>query len=55
VLRPVVPGERSGASTQILSGLEEGDQVILFPSDALTDGASVRPIEEAINEPAREG
>jgi HlyD family secretion protein len=55
VLRPVVPGERSGASTQILSGLEEGDQVILFPSDAHTDGASVRPIEEAINEPAREG
>jgi HlyD family secretion protein len=46
VLREVVPGESSGASTQILDGLEEGDRVILFPSDALTDGASVRPIDE---------
>ena len=46
VLRDVVPGQRSSATTQIVSGLDDDDEVILFPSDALADGAAVRPIPE---------
>jgi HlyD family secretion protein len=46
VLRDVVPGQRSSATTQIVRGLEDDDEVILFPSDALADGAGVRPIPE---------
>jgi HlyD family secretion protein len=40
-LRTVTPGERSGVSTQIVDGLEEGERVVLFPSDQLNDGAAV--------------
>jgi hypothetical protein len=46
VLRDVVPGQRSSATTQIVSGLDDDDEIILFPSDALADGAAVRPIPE---------
>jgi HlyD family secretion protein len=33
----------SGTSAEILSGLKEGDRVILHPSDAITDGRAVLP------------
>ena len=36
-------GRSSGAETQILSGLREGDEVILYPSDRLKDGQKVQP------------
>jgi HlyD family secretion protein len=35
----------SGTSAEILSGLKEGDAVILHPSDAITDGRAVRARE----------
>ncbi len=41
-LTDVQVGERNGARTRILSGVEPGETVILFPSDDLTDGARVR-------------
>jgi HlyD family secretion protein len=41
-LREVQVGERSGARTQIIAGIEAGDTVILFPPDALSDGERVR-------------
>jgi HlyD family secretion protein len=41
-LRPVEVGERGDARTQVLSGLEEGETVIVFPPDDLVEGARVR-------------
>lgn len=40
-LAPVEIGERSAESAQVLAGLEEGDVVILFPSDEVADGVRV--------------
>ena len=40
-LTPVEIGERSAESAQVLSGLEEGDTVILFPSDEVAEGVRV--------------
>jgi HlyD family secretion protein len=47
-LTSVTVGERSGALTQILSGIEVGSEVILFPSDELEHGTRVKaePTEE---------
>ncbi len=42
VLRSVQIGESNGLETQVLSGLEEGDQVVAYPSDSVRDGVSVR-------------
>lgn len=42
-LRMVKTGRSSGAETQILSGLREGDEVILYPGDRLKDGQKVQP------------
>jgi HlyD family secretion protein len=39
----VQTGERSGLAVEIVSGLEEGDQVIIYPSDQVSDGARVSP------------
>lgn len=41
-LRPVTVGERSGQTAQILSGLEEGEPVIVHPSEEIRDGVRVR-------------
>jgi HlyD family secretion protein len=41
-LRPVTVGRRSGLAAQILSGLSEGDRVIVHPADAVADGVRVR-------------
>jgi HlyD family secretion protein len=43
VLRPVQVGRGNGLETQILSGLREGEQVILHPSDKIKAGAAVAP------------
>ncbi|MBL9138875.1 MAG: HlyD family efflux transporter periplasmic adaptor subunit [Verrucomicrobiales bacterium] len=37
-------GRSSGTETQIVSGLEEGEQVILYPGDRVRDGIRVKPI-----------
>ena len=41
VLRAVEIGETNGLETEVLSGLEEGDRVIAYPSDSVRDGVSV--------------
>lgn len=35
-------GESNGLETQVLSGLEEGNEVVAYPSDSVRDGVSVR-------------
>jgi len=39
--RELVPGRRAGLVTQIEQGLMEGERVILYPGENLTDGARV--------------
>jgi HlyD family secretion protein len=41
-LRDVEVGERGEARTQVISGLEAGEQVVLFPPDDLVEGAKVK-------------
>jgi HlyD family secretion protein len=41
-LRAVEIGQRNGAEAHVLKGLDEGQFVIVHPSDAVTDGARVR-------------
>jgi len=41
VVRAVKLGETNGLETEVLSGLEEGDLVIAYPSDSVRDGVSV--------------
>ena len=42
-MTPVETGQRAGLSTQLLSGLAAGAQVISHPDDMLSDGARVKP------------
>ena len=42
--RTVTIGHRNPDDVEIISGLAAGDEVILHPSDKLTDGARVRPL-----------
>ncbi|MBX3745369.1 MAG: HlyD family efflux transporter periplasmic adaptor subunit [Verrucomicrobiae bacterium] len=46
-LRTVRAGHASPEATQILDGLDEGDTVILYPGDRITDGIRVRPLSLA--------
>jgi HlyD family secretion protein len=41
-LQTLVTGERNDSDAQVLSGLAEGDRVILRPSDRIADGVAVR-------------
>lgn len=41
-LRRVQVGHRSDAAAEITAGLESGDEVILYPSDELTDGTRAK-------------
>lgn len=43
-LRTVKIGASSGTETQILDGLQSGDEVILYPSSKVKDGQRVEPI-----------
>jgi HlyD family secretion protein len=45
VLRTVKTGESNGIDTEILGGLKEGDRVIVYPGDRVTDGSRVRPLD----------
>ncbi len=42
-LVPVKAGKSSGAEVQIVDGLKEGDEVILYPGDRIKDGQRVKP------------
>ena len=42
-LRPIEIGHRTGSRSEVLEGLEPGDRVIAHPSDAISDGARVKP------------
>ena len=42
VLREVEIGETNGLETEVLSGLDEGEEVIAYPSDSVRDGVSVK-------------
>jgi HlyD family secretion protein len=43
--RQVQVGRSSGAETQVFSGLQEGEQVILYPGDRIQQGARVKRIQ----------
>jgi len=43
VLVPVRAGRSSGAETQVVEGLQEGDEVILYPGDRIKAGQRVKP------------
>ena len=45
VLVPVLAGRSSGIETQVLDGLKESDEVILYPGDRVADGQRVQPIK----------
>ncbi len=44
-LRSVKAGRSSGAEMQVLDGLKEGEQVILYPGDRIRDGLRVQGIK----------
>jgi HlyD family secretion protein len=44
-LRPVKVGRSSGAEMQVLDGLKEDDEVILYPGERIVDGMRVRPVK----------
>ena len=45
VLVPVQAGRSSGPETQVLAGLSEGDEVILYPGDRVQAGQRVQPMQ----------
>ncbi|MBI2518192.1 MAG: efflux RND transporter periplasmic adaptor subunit [Opitutae bacterium] len=45
VLVPVRAGRTSGVETQVIGGLKENDEVILYPGDRVKDGERVQPIK----------
>jgi HlyD family secretion protein len=44
-LVPVEAGRSSGTETQVTAGLQEGDEVILYPGDRVADGMRVNPVK----------
>lgn len=44
-LVPVKAGRSSGTETQVLAGLSEGDEVILYPGDRIKAGVRVKPVK----------
>ncbi|MBL9214588.1 MAG: efflux RND transporter periplasmic adaptor subunit [Opitutaceae bacterium] len=43
-LVPVEAGRSSGTEVQVLAGLQEGDEVVLYPGDRVQDGMRVQPV-----------
>ena len=50
----VVPGRDTGATIQILAGLQPGQKIIANPPDSLTDGEQVRVVKAATAAPRAE-
>jgi HlyD family secretion protein len=46
-LRHVVLGERTRSEAEISGGLDEGEYVVLHPSDRIADGVRVAPLSQA--------
>jgi len=44
-LRLLKVGRSSGTETQVLEGLQPGDEVIVYPGSRVLDGLRVRPIK----------
>jgi len=44
VLRTVKPGRSNGVQTEIIEGLREGEQVVVYPGDKVRSGERVRPL-----------
>jgi HlyD family secretion protein len=44
-LAPVKVGHSSGIEIQVVEGLREGDEVILYPGDRVQDGQRVKPMQ----------
>jgi HlyD family secretion protein len=44
-LRTVTLGSSSGLEAQVLDGLEEGDEVIVYPGDRVREGLRVKPLQ----------
>ncbi|MBI3885329.1 MAG: efflux RND transporter periplasmic adaptor subunit [Opitutae bacterium] len=44
-LQIVKAGRASNTEMQVLAGLEEGDEVILYPGDRITEGQRVKPVK----------
>jgi HlyD family secretion protein len=44
-LRLVTPGHTGDSESEITDGLREGEEVILYPGDRVTDGLRVRPLK----------
>ena len=45
VLVPVSAGRSSGTETQVTEGLQEGEEVILYPGDRVSDGQRVQQVK----------
>jgi len=43
-LRKVELGRRSGLEAEILSGVEDGDLIVVHPDDRVSEGARVEPL-----------
>lgn len=44
-LQPITVGRSSGTEIQVLNGLKEGDEVVLYPGDRVQDNQRVKPIK----------
>jgi membrane fusion protein, multidrug efflux system len=49
--RPLILGRDMGANIEVLSGLQDGERVVLSPPDELADGATVQPAEPVATPP----
>lgn len=52
-VQPVTPGRDTGAQTEIIRGLAPGQQVITSWTDAVSEGAKVKPMAPAAASPGR--
>jgi HlyD family secretion protein len=43
-LRVVKAGRSNGVQTEVIDGLREGDRVVVYPGDQVTDGARIAPL-----------
>lgn len=52
--REVSLGERNGLEAEVLGGIERGEQVVLYPSELIEDGASIEPIPIGVSHASRQ-